>query len=120
LTSKDAIKFIVLGFEHWRAVAIYTCIVEGCIKLAVGSDRLAEHCRHLAPIRHVARDREDFMAGRAQLTGCIFEQRRVVICDDQGRASFSKGDSRGETDTPAGPGHERNLSLKQLHGHFPY
>ena len=84
---------------------------------AEGSDRLLDHRLDLTSVSHVAGDGKGLVARRAQPISGRLDQRRVPICDYHGGASFSEGAGRGETNTAAGSGNERNLSFKQrLHG----
>jgi hypothetical protein len=53
------------------------------------------------------------MASGAKPVHCLFEQRRIVVSEDDRGARFGKSLCRRETDAAASARYKRNLSIKQ-------
>ena len=109
----DGVELVIIGFKHRGAVAVYACIVERSVEPSIGFDRFRDHRPDLAAVPYVAGDGEDLMARRAQPVYCPFEQRRIVVSEDDRGARFGKSLCRRETDAAASTRNKRNLSNKQ-------
>jgi hypothetical protein len=53
------VKLIIIHFLHRRSLAVYSGIIEGRLEPAKGSDRLLDHRLDLAPVCHIAGDRQE-------------------------------------------------------------